>query len=538
MTEYLIMKSNKNKRKRVRTFFAILIFAKAILFLSPVCIYSIDLNTPQETFSFPRINKCLTPYWICPTVYLSQIWGDRKNVNLKFYFQCSYTASIFVSNIYVDNFNLVDVYGLPEFGKNFKIGNKNPEFIVVVPRNAKKLFILNIGSPTRNIELALREWVPPLPTKSILTEQILHKRPVEKKLPTLEIYTPLLNNNIARTEEPILTISGKTTDESGIFMVLINDQHASLLKDGTFQKRIRLSIGKNPVRIEVSDINENKKILNFNIIRQEFIRDEEFTDVDFPPRINKKKTNAIGVVIGIEEYSYAPKAEFAYNDAETFRQYLIHTFGISPENIYFRTNERATKGEFEKVFSSNGWLKRIVKEGISDIFIYFAGHGAPDLQNKGAFLIPHDIDPAFASTGYSLGRLYDDLRLLKAKSVIIILDTCFSGVGRGNVLLLKGSRPVSIEPVLLNVPDEFAIFTSTSGSEYSSSLDRAKHGLFTYYFLKGLSGDADKDKDNRIFLYEMEKYLSHNVKNEATKLGRSQTPQLLAKDKNRILIEY
>ena len=44
--------------------------------------------------------------------------------------------------------------------------------------------------------------------------------------------------------------------------------------------------------------------------------------------------------------------DVAVNDADIFREYLIKRFGLNRENIYLRLDEQATKGEFDKVFSS------------------------------------------------------------------------------------------------------------------------------------------------------------------------------------------
>ena len=61
--------------------------------------------------------------------------------------------------------------------------------------------------------------------------------------------------------------------------------------------------------------------------------------------------------------------------------------------------------------------------------------------------------------------------------------------------------------------------------------------LFTYYVLRGLSGDADTNKDKVVKLNELSDYVSKNVKEQAAINGREQTPELQG-DKDRVLVQF
>lgn len=62
------------------------------------------------------------------------------------------------------------------------------------------------------------------------------------------------------------------------------------------------------------------------------------------------------------------------------REYLLKTFGFKPENIFFEEN--ATFAKFNEIFGSETKYQRKlfdwVKKGVSEIFIYYVGHGAPN----------------------------------------------------------------------------------------------------------------------------------------------------------------
>jgi len=118
------------------------------------------------------------------------------------------------------------------------------------------------------------------------------------------------------------------------------------------------------------------------------------------------------------------------------------------------------------------------------------------------------------------------------------LDACFSGVSRENEMLLADSRPVSIEFKQGSIPKNLNVFNASSGNEISSGYSQKLHGLFTYFFLKGLNKNADENNDGKITLGEMEDYLKENVSSQARKMGREQNPQLHTNKRDQILLEY
>ena len=174
----------------------------------------------------------------------------------------------------------------------------------------------------------------------------------------------------------------------------------------------------------------------------------------------------------------------------------------------------------------------------SDVFICYSGHGAPDIKTKSPYLIPYDIDPNYASTGFPLDKLYKNLHNLKAKSVTVILDACFSGQSREEEMMLADARPVGIRIESPLAYGDITVFAAASGREISSGYPEQRHGLFSYFFLKGLKGIADADRNRAITVGELFSYVRTNVPRLAGQMDREQTPQLLGRDKRRVLVEY
>lgn len=253
---------------------------------------------------------------------------------------------------------------------------------------------------------------------------------------------------------------------------------------------------------------------------------EPASDVDTPPAGRAKPNpNAYAVVIGIEQYrQQLPKADFAAHDAKVMSSYLTKVMGYDEENVAVLLNDRAGKADLEKYVEH--WLAKRVEPGAS-VFIYFSGHGAPNPKTGEAYLVPYDGDPAFVeATGYPLKRLYDTLGKLPAKEVVVMLDSCFSGAGPRSVIA-KGMRPMGLATPVAST-GKTVVLAASSGEQVSSTYDQKSHGLLTYFFLKGLQGEADQNKDGSVDLAELFAYLKPQVERKARRdFNNEQTPQLL-----------
>ena len=160
------------------------------------------------------------------------------------------------------------------------------------------------------------------------------------------------------------------------------------------------------------------------------------------------------------------------------------------------------------------------------------------LKEDKAFLIPYDGNPNYPQeTGFGLDKLYKNLGELKAASVTVFLDACFSGANRNNEMLLADARPVFIEvdsPETGNV----TVFSAAGNKEISSSWPEKKHGLFSYFLMKGMKGSADFNADKNISVGELANYIKNNVSVTAGMLDREQNPTLSTMNKNQVLIKY
>lgn len=206
--------------------------------------------------------------------------------------------------------------------------------------------------------------------------------------------------------------------------------------------------------------------------------------------------------------------------------YLVKAIGYPAENVITLLNDHATNVDLVKYFEQ--WLPNNVEKG-STVFIYYSGHGAPNIKTGDAYLVPYDGDPAFINqTGYSLKRLYDALGKLPAKEIIVALDSCFSGAG-GRSVLPKGARPLVMNlrsNIVLS--ENMTVFSASSGEQISSTYDEKGHGLFTYFLLKGIKNEDVIKQDGSINTDVLFSYVKPQVERIARKqFNNEQTPQLM-----------
>lgn len=251
------------------------------------------------------------------------------------------------------------------------------------------------------------------------------------------------------------------------------------------------------------------------------------SDVDeIPPRKAQENKNAYAIVIGVEQYrQQLPRAEFAVHDAQAVAQYLTKTLGYPENNVITLLNEHAAKSDFEKYFEK--WLPNNVEKNAT-VFVYYSGHGAPNLKNGDAYLVPYDGDPSFiAETGYPLRRMYDALGRLPAKEVIVAIDSCFSGAG-GRSVVAKGARPLVMNLMTTTLPRNMTVLSASAGDQTSSTYDDKGHGLFTYFLLKGIKNEDVTKSDGSISMSDLFGYLKPQVERIARKqYNNEQTPQLI-----------
>ena len=333
-------------------------------------------------------------------------------------------------------------------------------------------------------------------------------------------------------------IEGLVLDNIKVAELTINGEEVNFDAEGNFNYSTFIpKIGKE-ISIQATDTKGlySEKILTLK--RKKISTDKKlnFSELNPLKLKGKENENALALIIGVNNYLYAPEAIYADRDASYFSDFANNAIGIKKENIKTLSNAKAINTEIKIALKS--WLKGFSTPNKSDIYIFFAGHGLTNTNGKELYLLPHDGEPRLLEdTALLRSEIFDTVKSINPKSVTVFLDACYSGQTREKDMIIADARPIAIVPIESDVPENFVVFSASSGSEISGSLPEADHGLFSYFLMKGLEGDADANNDRKITNGELHSYVRSNVTRQAIRLGREQTPQLQG-DENRVLVEF
>lgn len=253
-----------------------------------------------------------------------------------------------------------------------------------------------------------------------------------------------------------------------------------------------------------------------------------------PGKIKRQpERDAVAVIIGISNYKSLPKADFAKDDAQVFFDYAIRALGVKPGNIKLLMDEQADAEEIYTAFKT--WLPARVKS-TTDVYVFYSGHGLPTQDGTGLYWLPQRANrDVISKTAILMQDINSDIQASKPKSVTIFMDACYSGQARGGETLVASARPIALKSQPTTFPSNFTVITASQADQISSSSPDLQHGIFSYYLMRGMEGDADLNKDGKITLDEIQAYLSENVGRHARTMNRQQEPQVIG-DGSRVLV--
>lgn len=179
------------------------------------------------------------------------------------------------------------------------------------------------------------------------------------------------------------------------------------------------------------------------------------------------------LIVGIDHYEHSNPLYGCVNDA--------HAVNSALERHSDGTRNFATK-MLTGTGKTNPVNRRDLRQAIVDLFagddeialLYFAGHGY--VEQAGGYLICSDS--ADGNDGLSLNEVVNMANRSKAKSRVIVLDSCHSGIA--------GNAQIDDEHVTINIG--VTILTASTLKQYAAEKDGS--GLFTTLFVDALNGGA------------------------------------------------
>ena len=229
--------------------------------------------------------------------------------------------------------------------------------------------------------------------------------------------------------------------------------------------------------------------------------------------------NFFAMIIGIDNYNN-PKINNlskAAKDSTDFYNFLIKVGGYAKENVSILTNQQANKKNiYEHIYEFKNKTDR------NDTFIfYFSGHGC---SSNNDFILPlYNYDENNKNTFLNYEELNNIFSDINAKNVLFLFDTCYSGLlakKDTNMKVTNGNQLIKL--VEGNFYNSRVLIASSLPDQPSWELMKIDNGVFTHCLLKALQGGCRINQNDKIYIFDLLKFLVKNVKMVAYDNGINQ----------------
>jgi uncharacterized caspase-like protein len=228
-------------------------------------------------------------------------------------------------------------------------------------------------------------------------------------------------------------------------------------------------------------------------------------DVDHIPAVvtgfRQPNTYLISIGIGSYRNRQVPLRKFASVDAQMVSNYFQALGGLPASNTLLLQDWKALRSDIDEALLD--WLSPHMNKG-AVVIVYFAGLASVSSTGE-IFLIPYDGATTTTSRAYALKDLETALSRLNAKQIVFLFDGIVSRMG-------PDTRAKTTLPQWSPTGSSTLHIIGTSGIGQGLEDDRHRHGLFTYYLLRALRGEADTNRDGEVTVGETVTYLSQKVR--------------------------
>lgn len=233
------------------------------------------------------------------------------------------------------------------------------------------------------------------------------------------------------------------------------------------------------------------------------------------------------VAIGIDHYANWPVLGTAVSDATGFAKLLTSQFGFEYA-VQPLIEKDATRDAINALVDDD--LRSTLKAD-DDLVIFFAGHGTTrkdkvgDTTQSVGFIVPYEARAPGAEEHWSdylnIEELLRNIASLPAAHILVIFDSCHSGMAMGNRFVTSRSDTRFQRDMLSKVSRK--VIASAQGDQLAADTGPLPgHSLFTGLLIQGLTtGKADRFDQGFITATQLGAYAQHEV---AVSEGSKQTP--------------
>jgi tetratricopeptide (TPR) repeat protein len=322
---------------------------------------------------------------------------------------------------------------------------------------------------------------------TVVVPNVVVPTSTDKTAPSIVITSPQVTRGLKVVQKNKSTIiTGKATDPSGIYEVLVNGIEAQVDASGNFSATVPLAIGDNALSVAATDTKMNKGVFNFSINRQAGAPAAPLTpvitDTDIIP-INTTTVEAKGkyyaLIIGVQDYKDESINDLdrPVADANSLYQTLLTNYTFEKQDVNFLKNPTR-----DQLFEALELLSKKVKN-IDNLLIFYAGHGFWDEARNQGYWFPSDARRQNRSTWLTNADLKEYISAIKSKHTLLISDACFSGgIFKSRSVMAGASRAVK---ELYELPSRKAMTSGTLKEVPDQS-------VFIQYLVKRLQQNTEK----------------------------------------------
>jgi hypothetical protein len=235
-----------------------------------------------------------------------------------------------------------------------------------------------------------------------------------------------------------------------------------------------------------------------------------------PPRV--PEGGVVALLIGVDRYDNKKIGDLKYADgdasglAEALRPYARR-----PDDVVELTSTSSKPHLTPRRHNVRRELKKLAgacTEG-NTLVVAFCGKEVLPRGNPEFFLGLADADPVDANSLLSLSEVYAEVARSKAGFKMVLIDAC------------RMPPPGDDTPRKVAPPPGVTAFFGSSNREFCFEDADHKHGVFSYYLIEGLRGGADLDRDGKVMLAELERFVKEGVPEHVRRKHKQrQNPEL------------
>lgn len=220
------------------------------------------------------------------------------------------------------------------------------------------------------------------------------------------------------------------------------------------------------------------------------------------------------LIIGNNRYENLPPLETAINDANAVAEVLQTRYGFST-----RVLTNATRNE---ILSTLNEYRETLKNDES-LMIYYAGHGEIDERNLRGYWLPVNADQADTTEWVSDQMITDQISLMEARHVLVVADSCYSGVmtrNSGIRLVAKGGSDAQLKRLLAAASLPSRTVLTSGGVQPVMDGGGGRNSIFAKHFIQLL-----RDNENILEASALYGELFDRVSGGASTFNVEQNPR-------------